>query len=241
MQKSMIKKDTVNRLVKDINDIRKNPLTNDGIYYIHHESNMLQGYALIIGPPDTPYFGGYYFFQINYPIDYPYSPPNVIYSTNGNNIRFNPNLYTSGKVCISILNTWSGEQWASCQSITSLLLSLLTLFIDNPLLNEPGVKNSNYEIVIYNKIIEYANLNIAVCDILTKNQSVYLPFFELFEDVIIDRFLTNYDQFILHATKKDVVEELKMQHYYQPMSAVTNYKKIIERLQTIHCIYHKTP
>ena len=79
---------------------------------------------MIVGPSETPYFGGFYFFEFKYPGDYPHSPPEVIYKTNGDNIRFNPNLYVNGKVCISLLNTWRGEQWTSCQTITTVLLNL---------------------------------------------------------------------------------------------------------------------
>ena len=106
-----ITKGTVNRLLKDVKQIILNPLTENGIYYIHDDEDMLKGYALIIGPSETPYFSGYYFFELNYPVDYPHSPPKVKYLTNGNNVRFNPNLYKCGKVCISLLNTWRGEQW----------------------------------------------------------------------------------------------------------------------------------
>ena len=68
-QKNMkiISKETINRLVKDVKHIIKNPLTDNNIFYSHDEDDVLKGYALIIGPSDTPYFGGYYFFELNYP------------------------------------------------------------------------------------------------------------------------------------------------------------------------------
>ena len=46
-----------------------------------------------------------------YPTEYPFKPPKVTYKTNDGFTRFNPNLYKNGKVCISLLNTWQGEQW----------------------------------------------------------------------------------------------------------------------------------
>lgn len=112
---NFIPKETIQRLIKDVRQIIKNPLIEQGIYYVHDETNMMKGYAMIVGPSDTPYFGGFYFFEFTYPADYPHSPPRVNYCTNGDNIRFNPNLYCSGKVCISLLNTWRGDQWTSCQ------------------------------------------------------------------------------------------------------------------------------
>ena len=48
------------RLVKDISNIIKDPLTEQGIYYIHDEENMLEGYAMIIGPEDSIYEYGVY-------------------------------------------------------------------------------------------------------------------------------------------------------------------------------------
>ena len=97
-----------NRLLKDVISIIKEPLTENGIYYVHDEGNMLKGYAMIIGPEDTPYHHGFYLFEFDYPSDYPFSPPKVTYHTNDGKTRFNPNLYRNGKVCVSILNTWKG-------------------------------------------------------------------------------------------------------------------------------------
>jgi ubiquitin-protein ligase len=103
---TIITKETIQRLLKDVKQIMKNPLTDQGIYYIHDDEDMLKGYALIIGPSDTPYFGGNYFFEFNYPADYPHSPPKLKYCTNGNNVRFNPNLYVCGKVCVSLFENF---------------------------------------------------------------------------------------------------------------------------------------
>jgi len=81
------------RLLKDVININKHPLTDHGIYYIHDADNIKKGYALIIGPKETIYSHGMYFFEFTYPDDYPFSPPHVAYLTNGDGVRFNPNLY----------------------------------------------------------------------------------------------------------------------------------------------------
>ena len=196
---NIITKETISRLVKDIKTIRKNPLTDNGIYYSHDETDILKGYAMIIGPKDTPYYGGFYFFEIDFPHNYPFSPPKLTYLTNNGHIRFNPNLYTNGKVCISILNTWHGEQWSSCQTVTSILLTICSILNNNPLLNEPGITSTHNDIPNYNRIIRFSNLSVAVCDMISKLR--LLPQFEIFYSIMKEDFLKNYDHFI------DIIDE----------------------------------
>jgi ubiquitin-conjugating enzyme E2 Z len=201
----VISKETIHRLLKDVKQIIKNPLTENGIYYIHDDEDMLKGYALIVGPDETPYFAGNYFFELNYPADYPHSPPIVKYYTNGNDIRFNPNLYKCGKVCISLLNTWRGEQWTSCQTISTVLLTLCTLLCKEPLLNEPCVSKNHIDFNNYTDIIEYANINIAICDILMRKKGVCIPFFDLFDLFIKENFLKNVEKVTKFVENKSMI------------------------------------
>ena len=230
-----ISKETIERLLKDIKNIIKNPLNENGIYYMHDDVDLLKGYALIIGPEDTPYFGGNYFFEITYPVDYPYSPPKVKYCTNGNNIRFNPNLYKCGKVCISLLNTWKGEQWTSCQTISTILLTLCTLLCKNPLLNEPGVDKNNIDFNNYTSIIEYANIDVAICDIINKKQGVYLDFFDLFYSIIKENYLKNYDKLLLFLEKKLNENKYKknITTTFYTLNAYIDYEGLIEKFKQI--------
>ena len=66
--------------------------------------------VMIAGPDGTPYAGGLFEFDIFMPIEYPNSPPLMHLRTTGKgSVRFNPNLYNCGKVCLSLLGTWSGR------------------------------------------------------------------------------------------------------------------------------------
>ena len=231
---TFISKETTQRLLKDIRYIIKNPLTDQGIYYIHDDADMMKGYAMIVGPSDTPYFGGFYFFEFIYPGDYPHSPPKVKYCTNGNSIRFNPNLYTCGRVCVSLLNTWRGDQWTSCQTISTVLLTLCTLLCSDPLLNEPGVTKGHKDMQNYTDIIEFANLSIAVCDILTKKKNVYMPFFDNFYPFIKENFNKNYDK-LLELAQNRLSEKFKENKVlttgFYNMNVNIDYKYLISKLQ----------
>lgn len=185
-----ISKETIERLVKDIKNIKKNPLHENGIFYEHDDSNILKGYALIIGPKNTPYNFGYYLFSIDFPSDYPYKPPIFNYHTNDGYTRFHPNLYISGKVCVSILNTWKGEQWTSSLTLSSILLTICSLLDELPLINEPGITYKHKDNKNYNEIITYKNFEVALMNILTKKLNY--EWFDKFEKIIIDNFKKNY-------------------------------------------------
>ena len=173
---SSLNRDTALRLAKDIRNLKKNPLHDNGIYYEHDEENMLHGRAMIIGPTNTPYQYGFYLFKIEFTNNYPAEPPKLIYCTQGNNIRFHPNLYRSGKVCVSILNTWKGEQWSSCQTISTILLTIATLLDDKPLLNEPGITENHYDFHKFNEIITYSNFNFSIIDLFLNIDEKYKDF-----------------------------------------------------------------
>ena len=46
--KKMFHSDSIRRLLKDVRDVYKEPLDNDGIYYRHDENDFNYGYALIV-------------------------------------------------------------------------------------------------------------------------------------------------------------------------------------------------
>lgn len=104
--------------------------------------------VLITGPAETPYANGCFEFDVYFPHDYPNSPMMINLETTGrHSVRFNPNLYNDGKVCLSILNTWHGrpeEKWnAQTSSFLQVLVSIQSLIlVSEPYFNEPGFERS---------------------------------------------------------------------------------------------------
>jgi ubiquitin-protein ligase len=134
---SMIAPQASKRVLKDIQRVQSE-LKEQGIWYWMDDTNITKGKALIRGPPDTPYEGCLLVFSVVFPNDYPFSPPKVLIQTSDGRTRFHPNLYVEGKVCLSILGTFSGPSWSGTQSLSSVLLSILALLDNNPLAHEPG-------------------------------------------------------------------------------------------------------
>jgi ubiquitin-protein ligase len=193
--KVVISKETVTRLLRDIRDVMTDPTLNEcGIIYHHSETDILTGYACIVGPSDTLYFGGYYFFVFKFPTNYPHSPPVVSYLTNTNNIRFHPNFYVNKKVCVSIINTWRGEQWSGCQNIRSVLMTFQSLLDNQPLLHEPGIRPGHSDFITYHLIVEYYNYKFACLTLLkdlTKYITIESSLVSVFQEFMKLKFIEN--------------------------------------------------
>jgi ubiquitin-protein ligase len=150
--------------------------------------------VLITGPEGTPYANGMFLLDC-YLHDYPHSPPKVKFlTTNGNQIRFNPNLYACGKVCLSLLGTWSGPGWQANQStLLQVLVSIQGLvLVPDPFFNEPGFDPKVYHLQTrsqsYNKNIRKYTLQFAMRDALHHASSTKL--YPEFAQVVQHHFAT---------------------------------------------------
>ncbi|BGP07228.1 hypothetical protein JCM10049v2_003059 [Rhodotorula toruloides] len=100
--------------------------------------------CLIIGPTDTPFANAPFLFDVYLsPTKFPHEPPQVFFHSWASGVRVSPNLYVEGKVCLSLLGTWSGdktENWSSARSsILQVFVSIQALImVENPYYTEPG-------------------------------------------------------------------------------------------------------
>ncbi len=225
---------SIKRLLKDIKELENNPLEKDGIFYKHCEMDLFKGYALIIGPKDTLYENGCYFFSFHFNNNYPFQPPVVKFLTCDNITRFHPNLYRNGKVCLSILNTWKGEQWTSCQNIRSVLLTIISLFDNKPLLHEPGITEKYKDFNNYNKIIEYKNIEISILEYYKKKKIKSLFKNENLFKFFYSKIKNNFDkenENILKNINKYEYNNCKTNIYN--MSLVTNKQYIVKNYNNL--------
>jgi len=212
-----------------------------GIYCHFSDENMMNVKAMIIGPEETPYEGGFYFFDINFNNQYPLVPPRVDFCSLNSNVRFNPNLYKGGKVCLSILGTWSGPGWTTAMNLITVLIDLQSLMNDNPIQNEPGYEKRHWKkdeiAASYRTLVAYYNLTVAQFQMMDKTP----PGFECFKEVMERRFLRND---IFYKRWRDFMMPLEGQHFtnrYAGMGTVihaNHWSSMIEdRLEQLHFKY----
>ncbi|KAK4570073.1 Ubiquitin-conjugating enzyme subunit [Recurvomyces mirabilis] len=91
--------------------------------------------ALIVLNPDSAYYGGYFKATMKFPSNYPFTPPDFRF----NRPLWHPNVYSDGRLCISILHQpgedmmsgeLAGERWSPVQRVESVLISVLSLLDD---------------------------------------------------------------------------------------------------------------
>lgn len=218
----------VKRIVKDIRELEKSPIQK--VFYAPDEEDIFKGYALIKGCEGTPYAYGNYMFEFSFTEDYPFKPPVVKFRTYDGYTRFNPNLYRDGKVCLSILNTWSGEKWSSCQSISTILLNLQMVLNETPLLNEPGIDKKSHSNLIkeYTEIIEYKNIYTSILKYLNKNELETK--FQQFYPEIVKTFMEDYDNIFDFSKSRSNKISQNIQ-IYGMRNLNLNYPRLCELLQ----------
>tara|TARA_Y100001958_G_C21247787_1_gene579588 strand:+ start:7473 stop:8150 length:678 start_codon:yes stop_codon:yes gene_type:complete len=211
--------------VKTIEDLKKN-----NIYLEFDEENMLKAKALIIGPEDTIYFGGLYFFDIDFPNNYPHIPPVITYKSSSK-VRIHPNLYVSGKVCLSVLGTWKGPPWTSSMDISCILLSIQSLLNNSPLINEPGFENYTGNLSTdYSSMVEYENIKHHFY-----RNTVNIPEnFLMFQNIVNKNFIDNKDKILekINENKKKRDNFPIIVNLYR-IKLIVNYNKIYENIDNL--------
>jgi len=235
---------SIKRISKDIKLYHTSNINEHGIYVYFNDKNIFSAKALIMGPKDTPYQNGFYLFDIIYPESYPQHPPKVKLQTLNSHTRFNPNLYTDGKVCLSILGTWSGPGWTPCLSTNEVLLSIQSLMNNNPIQNEPGYEKltlqNSADARNYVDILTYHNHKFAVIQTMDK-----IPHgFECFKEIIHQKFIELYDENIAnlkqnleYITKNPKLKQLKLRMYN--LYAQPDYKELIKTYDSYFTLINK--
>jgi baculoviral IAP repeat-containing protein 6 len=144
------------------------------VFFRFCDESMCHAQMLIVAVDDTPYATGCFIFDVKFPDNYPAAPPKVNLQTTGRGaVRFNPNLYNCGKVCLSLLGTWSGrnegERWIpGLSTFLQVAISIQSLiFVPEPYFNEPGWerymgtadgdrRSKQYNVVIEKGTTQYA-------------------------------------------------------------------------------------
>ena len=133
------------KLINDYNEFNlKRPLNTTG----GPTSSDLKIWEVTIpGPIDSPYEGGKFKVQINFPDDYPNTPPTCYFKTT----VFHPNInIETGDVCVNILKKGDEKEkqenkkiWTSKFSACKIILGLYGL-LKKPNLEDPLNRNASY-------------------------------------------------------------------------------------------------
>ncbi|KAJ2682499.1 Ubiquitin-conjugating enzyme E2 14 [Coemansia sp. RSA 1285] len=129
-----VRKGAALKLQTELKDLAKNVNSSFSLEKIWH--------VTVFGPPDSYYENGLFRVEINFPPDYPNEPPELRFLSE----IWHPNIYSDGKVCISILHTAGSdpsdyekpeECWRPVLTAEAVLMSVISL-LGNPNLESPA-------------------------------------------------------------------------------------------------------
>jgi ubiquitin-conjugating enzyme E2 D/E len=133
---------TLRRLKKELDELNLSPPTNCSAGPI--DEDMFKWQATIMGPEGSPYHGGVFFLTIDFPQDYPFKSPRIVFKTP----IYHCNINSNGSICLDILK----DKWSPALTISKVLLSICSL-MDDPNPNDPLVPE--------------------IADLLVKNKSLH--------------------------------------------------------------------
>lgn len=117
----MVSPTTVKALLRELVSLQNNPPAD--IRVSLSETDILSFSGYILGPPSTPYSGGYFRVTFDFTdVDFPNSPPVCRFSTP----IFHPNVSRTGEICVSSLK----KDWKREYGIERILLTIRCLLVE---------------------------------------------------------------------------------------------------------------
>lgn len=153
----------LNLLTKQISRIGQE--SYDGIKLIVNEENFLDFQVEITGPESTPYHGGIFKCKLEFPSDFPNTPPKGYFLTK----IFHPNISNGGEICVNTLKKeWNPKNWSLSNIFNVIRCLLIQPFPDSALNEEAGrMFMENYDMYFKHAQL-YTSIN-------AMPKQVYLP------------------------------------------------------------------
>eukprot|EP00760_Papus_ankaliazontas_P014239 PhM_4_TR15996/c0_g1_i1/m.93848/K10583/UBE2S, E2EPF; ubiquitin-conjugating enzyme E2 S len=110
-------------ICRDLSELASKPI--DGITIRPNENNLSLLEADIMGPEDTPYYGGLFIVRLVFDSDYPTAPPKGYFMTK----ILHPNVSEKGEICVNTLK----KDWTSNIGLRHVFLVIRCLMVEpNP-------------------------------------------------------------------------------------------------------------
>ena len=103
------------RLTTELDSLGRDPPPNCSAGKVGDDLFYWQ--ATIVGPDDSPYQGGVFFLDIHFPVDYPFKPPKVSFTTK----VYHMNISSTGGICLDILK----DAWSPAITINKVMKLIL--------------------------------------------------------------------------------------------------------------------
>jgi ubiquitin-protein ligase len=239
-KQSNSKPSTLKRIIQDISNLKQNlPLTWGSSVFVRCYKDRINCLKFIIsGPENTPYENGLFLFHAFFSSTYPDTEPKVILITTGSgSVRFNPNLYNCGKVCLSLLGTWkgkAGESWNKESTFLQVLVSIQSLIlVEDPYFNEPGwerqmnTKVGDEKSFIYNDLRRLKTVEFAINEQIENSLNNKSEFSE----IIQKHFLMKKEEIRQTVSKWAEESNKYSDEIIQELSKFNSYIKILEDMK----------
>eukprot|EP00640_Fibrocapsa_japonica_P007637 CAMPEP_0113944634 /NCGR_PEP_ID=MMETSP1339-20121228/35048_1 /TAXON_ID=94617 /ORGANISM="Fibrocapsa japonica" /LENGTH=147 /DNA_ID=CAMNT_0000949909 /DNA_START=41 /DNA_END=484 /DNA_ORIENTATION=+ /assembly_acc=CAM_ASM_000762 len=110
------------RLTKELQELETSPLDFCTLGPV--DDDITHWAAILMGPEDTPYHGGMFNIDLQFPSEYPFKPPQVKFKTK----IYHPNVKTdTGEICADLLN----ENWGPTLNV-SYVMGLIRQLLEDP-------------------------------------------------------------------------------------------------------------
>lgn len=229
------------RIAKDIHllDKNKQELESRGIHFYINEQDIFSLSYLIIPKPKqdithpelkSPYTNGFFLFHLQIPHDFPLSPPEITFYPQQTLARLHPNYYETGKVCLSVINTWGGHDWTPSTSLLSLANVLEERFNERALCFEPGQERTcDSTLNLYNEAVRFAVYKTAILDVLQKKYEIY----DKFQPIIQAYFAKQKEDYLKELNTVKHINKTVQQVGYNH-SIRMDYMPIFNEITNIH-------
>jgi ubiquitin-protein ligase len=208
-------------------------LDSDGVLLRFDPDDMRNVCMCLVGPESTPYEHCFFLLKLVAHENHPKVPPQATYLTTNGAVRFNPNLYADGYVCLSILGTWhEGPGWrpSTLECLGQTIRA--TVLTETPLRCEPGF--SGYavdEVAQYSRFVEFHSLDFSIAQAIEHPPSG----FEDFRPRLAEYFASHMDFYMAKlaylAAKGDGVE---VGDGYEASTVVAQYAETARKLKELY-------